>query len=161
MASRQTIIIILSILFVSGCTETTTGRSVKQLDIDEIVETKRLAEEAYDNQEWEQVVVLNLKLIESLPAEPEPYFKLGNAYARLEQHGMAERAYKEALFRDKENAKIWHNLGVTQMRLAAMTLLEMQDYTEPKDELSVRARVLLMKLSEILGEDFSGVVRPQ
>ncbi|MDZ7736803.1 MAG: tetratricopeptide repeat protein [Gammaproteobacteria bacterium] len=89
-----------------------------------------------------------------VPQEADPWFRLGNIYARLEQPGKAVAAYQEALVRKPENGKAWHNMGIVQLRQAMNSFMHLEAATEPGDPLHDRARIMLDTVSQVLESDF-------
>ena len=123
-------------------------------DLSNIVELNKTAQIAYQNEDWETAEIAYIKLTEKIPAEPEPWFRLGNIYARTERLDAAIFAYRKALFHDSKNSKIWHNLGVVQLRQATNTFTEMLDYTEKNDPLNTRARHVVNAITNLLQSGF-------
>ncbi len=58
----------------------------------------------------------------SNPDIPEVWLRLGNIYVRQGQHDAAVRVYKEGLRYDQEDARLWYNLSVVQIKQAVETL---------------------------------------
>ena len=94
------------------------------------------------------------RLTVQIPGDVEPWFRLGNVYARTNQLDAAVATYREALIREPKNSKIWHNLGVIQLKQAANTFLEMQQYTEENDPLSLRARHAVNSIANLIDSGF-------
>ena len=76
------------------------------------------AEAAYGAEDWARAESQYLTAARGLPADPEPWFKLGNVYFRTGRHDFAARAYEQALQRAPGHAKAWHNLGVVRLHQA-------------------------------------------
>lgn len=152
-------IILLSILFLmTACNiENTKPESEpeSQSSLEELVELRQNAEAAYQNNDWNKVIEYNGSLIQKIPKDAVPWFRLGNAYARLNQPGNALQAYQRALNLDPTNSKIWHNMGIVQLKLATKTFVEMQEYTLADDPLSIRATQFVDGISRLLNQDFS------
>jgi cytochrome c-type biogenesis protein CcmH/NrfG len=107
-------------LVASGCTQTPTTPDTKPIDLDKVY---GLAAEAYET------------LAQNAPEEAEPWFKLGNIYARTLRIELAIQCYREALVRDPRNVKAWHNMGVVQLRHAGKSFEEVELLVEPDNEL--------------------------
>ncbi len=73
---------------------------------------------AYGTEDWTRAESHYLIAARGLPADPEPWFKLGNLYYRTGRHDRAARAYEQALQRAPGHAKAWHNLGVVRLHQA-------------------------------------------
>ncbi len=104
----------------------------------DLVEVRRLASEAYARQAWPDAERYFVQLTTRLPEEPEPWFKLGNVYARTGRSELAVRAYREAVRRDPEHTRAWHNMAVVQLQQAAASLRELQKFAKPDDPLYQR-----------------------
>ncbi len=126
-------------------------------DLSNIVELNKTAQVAYQNEDWKTAEIAYLKLTEKVPAEPEPWFRLGNIYARTENLDAAIVAYRKALFHDSKNSKIWHNLGVVQLRQATNTFIEMLEYTNEDDPLNRRAKNVIKSVSDLMASGFETV----
>ena len=126
-------------------------------DLSNIVELNKTAQIAYQNEDWKTAEIAYLKLTEKVPAEPEPWFRLGNIYARTEQLDAAIFSYRKALIHDPKNSKIWHNLGVVQLRQATNTFIEMLEYTNEDDPLNRRAKNVIKSVSNLMASGFETV----
>lgn len=107
----------------------------------DLAEIYRLAAAAYEAQDWAASERHYLNLTRGAPEEVEPWFKLGNVYARTQRYDRAIACYREALVRDSRNLKAWHNIAVTQLREAGASFLELEMLTaedDPLHEKSVR-----------------------
>lgn len=123
-------------------------------DITGLIEIQKRAHEAYQNEDWQTAETDYLYLTRNYPAEIEPWFRLGNIYARTNRLDAAVTAYREALVRDQKNSKIWHNLGIVHLRQATNTFIEMLEYTDPEDPLSYRARLAVDAVDELMANRF-------
>jgi predicted Zn-dependent protease len=66
--------------------------------------------------------ILYRDLSASHPRLPEVWLQLGNIYARQAQLEAAMRAYKEGLQHHREDARLWHNLALIELRQSIRTL---------------------------------------
>jgi cytochrome c-type biogenesis protein CcmH/NrfG len=123
-------------------------------DISDITQLEQQAEEAYAIEDWGTAETAYKSLTLQLPGNPTPWFRLGNVYARTNNLNAAVAAYREALVRDHKSSKAWHNMGVVQLRQAANTFLEMQQYTEENDPLSIRARYAVNSIANLIDSGF-------
>ena len=123
-------------------------------ELSDIVQLEQTAKKAYLDEDWATAEEAYKKLTLQLPGEVEPWFRLGNIYARTNNLDAAVATYREALIRDLKNSKIWHNLGVIQLKQAANTFLEMQQYTEENDPLSIRARYAVNSIAKLIDSGF-------
>ena len=122
--------------------------------LEELIKLKQIARVAYQNRDWNKAVEYYGSLSQRIPNDSEIWFRLGNSYARLNKHGAAIQSYQQALSRDSRNSKIWHNLGVVQLKLAANTFTEMQNNTNADDPLNKRATYVINAITKLLEQDF-------
>ena len=131
---RSFLFVIPLLLTLTGCnTLPTTDDSAdpdSAISTDDPSELIVLAEAAYDAQDWPTAERYYAKLTDVLSREVEPWFRLGNVYARMNQPEPAIAAYKEALIRDPNLSKAWHNMGAVHLRQAANSFLQLRTYTE-------------------------------
>ncbi len=139
-----------------------TGCDIQNLqpnpDLTSLVEVQKRADAAYQNEDWKTAEKEYLYLAKNLPSEIEPWFRLGNIYARTGQLDAAVSAYREALVRDTKNSKIWHNLGIVQLRQATNTFVEMLDYTNPDDPLNQRAKQIVDTMGDLMANRLGAAV---
>ncbi len=139
-----------------------TGCDIQNLqpnpDLSSLVEVQKRADAAYQNEDWKTAEKEYLYLAKNLPGEIEPWFRLGNIYARTGQLDAAVSAYREALVRDTKNSKIWHNLGIVQLRQATNTFVEMLDYTNPDDPLNQRAKQIVDTMGDLMANRLGAAV---
>jgi len=147
------------LLLVACSTQNTKFGSANELEpeqtLEELIKLKQNAQAAYQNNDWEQSVKYYGSLSQRIPNDAVIWFRLGNSYARLNEDGAALHAYQKALSIDSKNSKIWHNMGIVQLKLATNTFIEMQAYTTPDDPLSIRAAHVIYSISKLLQENFS------
>jgi cytochrome c-type biogenesis protein CcmH/NrfG len=117
-----------------------------------LIETQKRADEAYQKEDWKTAEKEYLYLAQNFPGEIEPWFRLGNIYARTGQLDAAVSAYREALVRDTKNGKAWHNLGIVQLRQATNTFVEMLAYTDPNDPLNQRAKQIVDAMDDLMAK---------
>jgi cytochrome c-type biogenesis protein CcmH/NrfG len=118
-----------------------------------LFEVARLANIAYENEDYVESEKHYTILVEQIPKETEHWFRLGNVYARTEQFDSAVIAYREALVRDPELTKAWFNMSLVQLRQSMNSLLEMQLYSDKNDPLYIRSKELIDELLEVMNED--------
>jgi len=123
-------------------------------ELSDIVQLEQTARKAYLDEDWATAEKAYKNLTLQIPGDAEPWFRLGNIYARTNNLDAAVATYREALIRDPKNSKIWHNLGVIQLKQAANTFLEMQQYTEENDPLSLRARYAVNSIANLIDSGF-------
>ena len=119
-------------LVACGCTQTPTTPDTKPVDLAEVY---ALAGKAYEEQDWDASEKHYRTLTQNAPEEAEPWFKLGNIYARTLRIELAIQCYRETLVRDARHVKAWHNMAVIQLRQAGKSFEELELLVEPDSEL--------------------------
>jgi len=152
----RTNIVFLSIivLHLAGCNLPNLKPEQPSPSQSNIAQLEQKAREAYQNEDWEISEEAYKDLTLQAPDMVEPWFRLGNIYAQTNRLDAAVAAYREALALDPENTKVWHNLGVIQLRQAANTFLEMRQHTEENDPLGLRARYAINSIVNLINTDF-------
>ena len=153
MLVRLALLIFITFNFI-GCNLQNIQSEKPALDLSEMAKLEQAARQAYLEEDWATAEIAYKKLTVQVPANVEPWFRLGNVYARTNQLDAAVVTYREALIREPKNSKIWHNLGVIQLKQAANTFLEMQQYTEENDPLGIRARHAVNSIANLIDSGF-------
>ena len=122
-------------------------------DLKEVTTLKAQADKAYASEDWVTAEKAYTKLTQAVPTEAEYWFRLGNIYVRKDRPYDAITMYREALVRDPRHSRAWHNLGLTQLRIATNTFVEMQGYTDAADPVNQRAHRVVDAITRILEED--------
>lgn len=117
----------------------------------ELIDLSSKARQAYANKDWTNAGRYFLQLTEAMPRDTENWYWLGNTYARLDQPADAVLAYREALLRNTQHSRAWHNLAVMHLRQSAASLLEMQKHINSNDPLYTRSQTMLQSVFELLG----------
>ena len=123
-------------------------------DPSNIIEVQKKANEAYKKEDWQTAEKEYKYLSQNIKGDAEPWFRLGNVYARTNQLDAAIGAYREALVRDSKNSKAWHNLGIIQLRQATNTFIEMLRYIKEDDPLHNRAKYMVNSISDLMASGF-------
>lgn len=84
----------------------------------DLVETERLAEQAYRQGDYARAAELYADIVEAMPGEADYWYRLGNAYARQGLSQQAALSYQQSLALDSGNARGWHNMGMMHLKLA-------------------------------------------
>ena len=151
------IILLSLIIFTSACNVQniqTDAEPEPEASLEDLITLRKNAEKAYQNADWENAIVFYEKMIKQVTKDAQPWFRIGNAHARLNRPVPALRAYQKALSLDSNNSKIWHNMGIVQLKLATNTFIEMQRHTTADDPLNIRANHVVNAISELLQQDF-------
>ena len=153
MKSLITCLLPFLLLFLSACQLQNT-KPQSNRDLSEVMELQQQAQTAYDEGDWKTAISAYQELSTISPSDAEPWFRMGNAYARLQQPYDAIAAYREAIVRNPKNGKIWHNLGIVQLRQASATFVEMQQHLDENDPLAKRGRYVIDAMQEIMEKGF-------
>jgi len=136
------------VVVLAGCEQSPTKPDAKpKLNL---AETYNLAAAAYKEQDWVEGEKQYFLLTREAPEEFEPWFKLGNIYARTQRFDRAIACYREALIRDSRNAKAWHNMAVTQLRDSGKSFLELEMLVEDDDPLHEKSIRIQQSIEELL-----------
>jgi len=109
-----------------------------------------IAEAAYDKRDWRTAEAAYTELTEKVPKEMEPWFRLGNIYARTNRPEAAVAAYKEALVRDAGLAKAWHNMAIVHLRQAANAFLQLRSHVEPESAEDIQADAMYQAIMDLM-----------
>lgn len=147
---------ILAACLVAGCQ----GQQILRPDTPtgNVFELQQRADQAYAEADWQTAERAYRELTRQVPREIEPWFRLGNIYARLEQPEQALAAYREVLVRDPNNSKTWHNMGVVQLRQATASFVTLEQVAPADDPLRQRATQMLDAVDRLLEQDFDATV---
>ena len=123
-------------------------------DLENIVQVEQQANTAYQNEDWQTAELAYLDLTRKTPSQAEPWFRLGNIYARTDRLDAAVTAYRNALLRNNEYSKAWHNLGIVHLRQATTTFKDMLQHTSKDDPLYQRAVYVVNSVSDLMASGF-------
>ena len=118
------------------------------------VELEQIADTVYENEHWEDVIKYYTRLAHQIPNDPKIWYRIGNAYAHLNQTKSAINAYQNALAISPNNSTILHNMGITQLKESTKTFLAVKEYTENGDPLNTRAQLVINAISILLYKEF-------
>ena len=110
------------------------------------------AETAYSDRNWQTAEAAYRELARQVPREIEPWFRLGNIYARTDRPEAAVDAYKEALVRDPGLAKAWHNMATVHLRQAANAFLQLRSHVKPESPEDLQAAAMYRAIIDLMGE---------
>ncbi|HIF51730.1 MAG TPA: hypothetical protein EYQ42_09445 [Thiotrichaceae bacterium] len=119
----------------------------------EPIDTTALEDEAkfaYSEQNWDIAEIKYNQLIELEPEKTDYWFHLGNIYASTSRVESAIHSYRQAIIRDSKNIKAWNNMGISQLRQATITFLNMQDQLDKDDPLNARIDLIVNKISGLM-----------
>ncbi len=115
-----------------------------------LAEVYALAAKAYEAQNWAESEKHYATLTQQAPGEAEPWFKLGNIYARTFRADRALQSYRETLVREPLHKRAWHNMGIVQLREAANSFSELQQLVEPEDALYKKSVTIQKGVDELV-----------
>lgn len=116
----------------------------------DLTEVFALAARAYAEQNWPESEKHYAALTRKAPGEAEPWFKLGNIYARTLRPDLAVKSYRETLIRDPRHVKAWHNMGIVELRQAANSFSELQQLLQPDDALYEKSVNIQKMIDELV-----------
>ncbi|TRW49482.1 tetratricopeptide repeat protein [Aliidiomarina halalkaliphila] len=114
-------VVLSCLLFVVGCSATSSHQRPVLESITTLEQGARIAYTAGDFLSAEAYLH---QLLEHEPSFAEGWFLLGNLHLRQHRFVAAQRAYEHALRLAPEHTLAWHNLAITQLRIATATLVE-------------------------------------
>ncbi|MDA0823636.1 MAG: tetratricopeptide repeat protein [Proteobacteria bacterium] len=149
MAKRLNRCLLYSVLVatLNGCERSPTKPDKNPINL---AETYSLAGKAYDAQNWTDSEKHYTTLAQNAPGEAEPWFKLGNIYARTSRPELALQAYQETLVRDPRHAKAWHNMAVLQLRNAGKSFSELEKLVDSDDPLYAKSIKIQNAIDELV-----------
>lgn len=104
-----------------------------------LVAQQKEANQAYAAGNFEQSSSLYSSLAQALPTDAGVRYQLGNSQARQGDSSGAIKSYREALLRDPQHARAWHNLLQVQLREALLTAGEMRQTLNSQQPMADRA----------------------
>lgn len=142
--------LISAALTLAGCETLSFPRLSATNTPEEIAGLALRADRAYRGEDWPAAEAGYLRMTEIAPDDAEHWFRLGNIYAHQSRLGEAVRMYGEALARDESHLGAWHNLGMTQMQLAARSFAHLEGKAPADDPARERARRIIDGVTELL-----------
>lgn len=130
---------------VAGCSSAPARHAAK---LDSILQTQQQADQAYTSGDMAGSIALYQKLTVAVPQEAEYWYRLGNAYARLQQPDEAVDAYQQAIKRNGAHARAWHNLAIVRMRQAQAALIVSVSSAAKDDPIRAQSDQLLKALEK-------------
>lgn len=131
----------LASLLLSGCS------GLPQSDL---LALQNAANQDYANGRFVEAGEQYRRLAKAMPADAGVRYQLGNSLARQGNVQGAIDSYREALLRDRQHARAWHNLLQLQLREALFTATEMQSTLNPQQPQADRALALGKRLLDVM-----------
>jgi len=119
-----------------------------------VLTTQQQANAAYQADDMEHAGALYLQLTKMIPQEADYWYMLGNTYVRTQQPDQAVQAYQQAIARNPNHTRAWHNLGIVRMRQAAAAFVSSASTAKAGDPM----RDVSSHLADELGHISSGGV---
>ena len=117
------------------------------------IELQQTADAAYENEAWEDVIELYSKLTKEVPDDVRYWYRIGNAYAHLNQTKSAISTYQIALTISPNNSMVLHNMGISQLQESTKTFIKLKEYADD-DTLNTRAQLVINAISTLLNKEF-------
>ena len=117
------------------------------------IELQQTADTAYENEAWEDVIELYSKLTKEVPDDVKYWYRIGNAYAHLNQTKSAISTYQIALTISPNNSMVLHNMGISQLQESTKTFIKLKEYADD-DTLNARAQLVINAISTLLNKEF-------
>lgn len=127
----------------AGCSSAPARHAAK---LDSILQVQQQADQAYTSGDMPGSIALYQRLTEAVPQEADYWYRLGNAYARLQQPDQAVDAYQQAIKRNGAHARAWHNLAIVRMRQAQAALVTSVNSAAKDDPIRAQSDQLLKAL---------------
>lgn len=135
----------LCCIALAGCSSAPARHAAK---LDSVLQVQQQADQAYTSGDMAGSIPLYQKLTEAVPQEAEYWYRLGNAYARLQQPDQAVDAYQQAIKRNGAHARAWHNLAIVRMRQAQAALIVSVSSAAKDDPIRAQSDQLLKALEK-------------
>jgi hypothetical protein len=100
-----------------------------------VLTTQEQADAAYRANDMRHAAALYLELTKLVPQEADYWYMLGNAYVRTQQPDEAVQAYNQAISRNPNHTRAWHNLGIVRMRQAVAAFVSSASTAKTGDPL--------------------------
>jgi Flp pilus assembly protein TadD len=119
-----------------------------------VLTTQDQADAAYRSNDMQHAAALYLQLTKLVPQEADYWYMLGNSYVRTQQPDEAVQAYQQAISRNPNHTRAWHNLGIVRMRQAVAAFVSSASTSkagDPMYEMSTRLANELARIGSDVG----------
>jgi hypothetical protein len=137
---------LLSVLL-AGCATLSPKTGSQRLS--HVLTTQEQADSAYRANDMQHAAALYLELTKLVPQEADYWYMLGNAYVRTQQPDEAVQAYTQAISRNPNHTRAWHNLGIVRMRQAVAAFVSSASTASAGDPLYEVSTRLANELARI------------
>jgi Flp pilus assembly protein TadD len=131
----------LVILLLSGCSG---------LPKTNLLTVQNEADHAYASGQFEHASEQYRRLAKAMPSDAGVRYQLGNSLARQGDVQGAVASYREALVRNPQHARAWHNLLQVQLREALLSASEMTKTLNPQEPHAEQSLQRAERLLELL-----------
>ena len=131
----------------AGCATMGTKSSPRRLS--DVINTHDQADAAYRANDMQHAATLYLQLTRMVPQEADYWYMLGNAYVRTQEPDKAVQAYQQAIARNPNHSRAWHNLGIVRMRQAMAAFISSASTSKPGDPMYQLSTDLANELARI------------
>jgi tetratricopeptide (TPR) repeat protein len=114
-----------------------------------VLDTQQRADAAYRSGDTEHAGALYLQLTKTIPQEADYWYMLGNTYVRTQQPDQAVQAYQQAIARNPNHTRAWHNLGIVRMRQAMAAFVSSASTAKAEDPMHEVSTLLVDELARI------------
>lgn len=146
-------------VLLAGCGIVPTTKTSTQR-LTNVLTTQQQAEAAYHSGDMEHAAALYLQLTKMIPQEADYWYMLGNTYVRTQQPDQAVQAYQQAIVRNPNHTRAWHNLGIVRMRQAMAAFVSSASTAKAGDPMHEVSTHLVAELGRI-SSDGVGSGKPQ
>lgn len=125
-----------------------------------LVAVQKEADQNYASGRFEQASQGYRRLAAAMPNDAGVRYQLGNSLARQGDVRGAVDSYREALVRDPQHARAWHNLLQVQLREALLSAGEMKKTLNPQQPHAPQALQRADRLLQLLDTPDTAVQEP-
>jgi len=137
-------------VILAGCG--TVGPKTGSQRLSYVLTTQEQADAAYRSNDMQHAAALYLQLTKLVPQEADYWYMLGNSYVRTQQPDEAVQAYQQAISRNPNHTRAWHNLGIVRMRQAVAAFVSSASTAKAGDPLYEVSTRLANELARIGSE---------
>ena len=113
----------------------------------DVFDLHRNAVLAYESGEDAKAEALYQGLARAAPNDAETWLRLGNLYARSNKPDDAADAYQHALLLNRNDQRVWYNLGVIRQRQAHAAFIQANQLADKADPLYAKTEAMIDKLA--------------
>jgi tetratricopeptide (TPR) repeat protein len=141
-------------LLLAGCVSGPLKSGSQRLSY--VLSTQDQADTAYRANDMQHATSLYLQLTKMVPQEADYWYMLGNTYVRTQQPDEAVQAYNQAISRNPNHTRAWHNLGIVRMRQAVAAFVSSASTAKAGDPLYEVSTRLANELARIGSDAVNG-----